>query len=148
MNSRKDGKRERLTDQRRRKELLAQQLQEQNQGLIDKKRKLNQEIVLNQQVIEELLYKDPSEEDSSHGEEYVDSIAETEFSDIASVEIFEPPPRITTTLPAIGIAAATSAKPQARKDTPTPKKRAKKDERKESFEKARAWAIDRKNARE
>ncbi len=69
MNSWKDGKRERLTDQRRRKELLAQQLQERNQGLIDKKRKLNQENVLNQQVIEELLYEDPSEEDSSHGEE-------------------------------------------------------------------------------
>jgi hypothetical protein len=59
MNSRKDGKRERLTDQRRRKELLAQQLQERNQGLIDKKRKLNQEIVLNQQVIEETTIRRP-----------------------------------------------------------------------------------------
>jgi hypothetical protein len=148
MNSRKCVQRERLTNQRRRKGLLAQQLQERNQGLIDTIEKLNQEIALNQQIIEELLYEDPSDKDRSHEEEYADSIVKTEFSDIVSVEIFEPPPRITTTLPAIGIAAATSAKPQARKDTPTPKKRAKKDERKESFEKARAWAIDRKNARE
>jgi hypothetical protein len=144
MNSRKCVQRERLTNQRRRKGLLAQQLQERNQGLIDTIEKLNQEIALNQQIIEELLYEDPSDKDRSHEEEYADSIVKTEFSDIVSVEIFEPPPRITTTLQATGIAAATSAKSQARKDTPTPKK----DERKESFEKARAWAIDRKNTRE
>jgi hypothetical protein len=103
--------------------------------LIDTIERLNQEIALNQQVIEELLYEDPSDEDSSHEGEYVDSIAETEFSDIASVEIFELPPRtnqhiqavigrpvlvqtrptFTNTLPATGTAAATSAKPQARK---------------------------------
>jgi hypothetical protein len=140
--------RESSINQRKRKGLLAKQLQERNQGLIDTIEKLNQEIALNQQIIEELLHEDPSDEDSSHEEEYVNSIAETEFSDIVSVEIFEPPPRITTTLQATSIAAATSAKSPGRKNTLTPKKRIKKDERKESFEKARAWAIDRKNARE
>jgi hypothetical protein len=46
--------------------------------------------------------------------------------------------------------ASPDVKPTAKKkgDTPTPKKRTKKDEMKESFEKARAQALHRKDARE
>jgi hypothetical protein len=155
-------------NQRRRP--LAEQLQERNQGILEAIERLNQELALNEQIIEELLRGDPSDKSSSE-EEYVDSAADTEtFSDIASVEIVDPPPNyhpqtaigrqvpvqkrltLTTTPPAAVAARASSAEAPASaskpKGTSTPKKRTKKDERKESLEKARAWAIDRKNARE
>jgi len=155
-------------NQRRRP--LAEQLQERNQGILEAIERLNQELALNEQIIEELLHGDPRDKSSSE-EEYVDSAADTEtFSDIASVEIVDPPPNyhpqtaigrqvpvqkrltLTTTPPAAVAARASSAEAPASaskpKGTSTPKKRTKKDERKESLEKARAWAIDRKNARE
>jgi len=155
-------------NQRRRP--LAEQLQERNQGILEAIERLNQELALNEQIIEELFRGDPSDKSSSE-EEYVDSAADTEtFSDIASVEIVDPPPNyhpqtaigrqvpvqkrltLTTTPPAAVAARASSAEAPASaskpKGTSTPKKRTKKDERKESLEKARAWAIDRKNARE
>jgi hypothetical protein len=147
--------RKQFDDQQRRRRILAVQLQERNQGLQETIDRLSQEIALNQQVIEELL-EDPS--DGEDSEEYVDSVAESEsFREIASVEIIEPPriphsgtnrrqgysPRAATGGPSSPQSVATS-----KKKATTPKKKTKKDERKESLEKARAWAIDRKNARD
>ena len=157
-------------NQRRRRRPLAEQLQERNQGILEAIERLNQELALNEQIIEELLHRDPSDKSSSE-EEYVDSAADTEtFSDIASVEIVDPPPNyhpqtaigrqvpvqkrltLTTTPPAAVAARASRAEAPASASKPkgnsTSKKRTKRDERKESLEKARAWAIDRKNARE
>ena len=152
-----------------RRRTLAEQLQEQNQGIPEAIERLNQELALNEQIIEELLHGDPRDKSSSE-KEYVDSAADTEtFSDIASIEIVVPTPNhpqtiirrqapvqkrptLTTTPPAAVAARASRAEAPASASKPkgnsTSKKRTKKDERKESLEKARAWAIDRKNARE
>jgi hypothetical protein len=79
-------------NQRRRRRPLAEQLQERNQGILEAIDRLNQEFALNEQIIEDLLHEDPSDKSRSE-EEYVDSVADTEtFSDIASVEIVDPPP--------------------------------------------------------
>ena len=146
--------RKQFDDQQRRRRILAVQLQERNQGLQEIDR-LGQEIALNQQVIEELL-EDPS--DGEDSEEYVDSVAESEsFREIASVEIIEPPiiPHSGTNRrrgysprAAIGGPSSPQSVATSKKKATTPKKKTKKDERKESLEKARAWAIDRKNARD
>jgi len=152
-----------------RRRTLAEELQERNQGILEAIERLNQELTLNEKVIEELLHGDPRNKNSSE-EEHVDSAADTEtFSDIASIEIVVPTPNhpqniirrqapvqkrptINTTPPAAIAARASRAETPASAFKPkgysTSKKRTKKEERKESLEKARAWAIDRKNARE
>jgi len=153
-----------------RRRTLAEKLQERNQGILEAIERLNQELTLNKQVIEELLHGDPRDKSSSE-EEHVDSAADTEtFSDIASIEIVVPTPNyhpqtiirrqapvqkrptLTTTPPAAVAARSSRAEAPASAFKPkgysTSKKRTKKEERKESLEKARAWAIDRKNARE
>ncbi len=79
-------------NKRIRRRTLAEKLQERNQEILEAIERLNQELALNEQIIEELLRGDPSDKSSSE-EEYVDSAADTEtFSDIASVEIVDPPP--------------------------------------------------------
>jgi hypothetical protein len=174
--SRKYEQCEKLIDQRRRQRPLVEQLQEQNQELQETIEGSRQEIEVNLCIIEELLYEDPSEGELSE-EYYEDSIEAESFDDIASVEIIEPPPPIripnihprysvpravaavsvtkeeqTRTVKAKGKQASpdrkVSASAKKKGDTPTPKKRTKQDKRKESFEKARARALDRKNARE
>jgi hypothetical protein len=117
-NHRRYEQREKLVDSRRRRRPLVEQLQERNQGLQEKNTRLYQEIAINERVIEELLYKDPSEKGENKEEHYKDSVEDVEsFDDIAFVEIT---------------------------DIPTSKKKNKKEEIQEAREKARAWALDRK----
>jgi hypothetical protein len=117
-NHRRHEEGEKLVDSRRRRRPLVEQLQERNQGFQDKITKLYQEIAINERVIEELLYKDPSEEGEDEEKHYTDSVEDAEsFDDIAFVEIT---------------------------DIPTSKKKNKKEEIQEGREKARAWALDRK----
>jgi len=78
----------------------------------------NQEIAINERVIEELLFEDPSEKGENEEEHYEDSVEDVEsFDDIAFVEIT---------------------------DIPTSKKKNKKEEIQEEREKARVWALNRK----
>ncbi len=73
---------------------------------------------MNEHVIEELLYEDPSEEGENEEKHYADNVEEAEsFDDITLVEI---------------------------KDIPTSKKKKRKEVIQEEREKTRAWALDRK----
>jgi hypothetical protein len=117
-NHRRYEQREKLVDSRRRRRPLVEQLQERNQGLQEKNTRLYQEIAINERVIEELLFEDPSEKGENEEEHYEDSVEDVEsFDDIAFVEIT---------------------------DIPTLKKKNKKEEIQEGREKARAWALERK----
>ena len=120
-------------ERRQRRCAIIQQLQERNQSIEDKLERLEIELNLNQQIINELL-SDIDQDD----EKYSTSVEST--YEISSVEIIPSPlDRKPRTKAAVVTQAAT---------TPTPKKKTKKEERKESLQKASTWALDRRRERE
>jgi hypothetical protein len=117
-------------ERRQRRRAIIQQLQERNQSIEDKLERLEIELNLN---INELL-SDIDQDD----EKYNTSVESTD--EISSVEIIPSPlDRKLRTKAAVVTQAAT---------TPTPKKKTKKEECKESLQKASAWALDRRRERE
>jgi len=113
-----------------RRNSIVRQLQEQNQGLEDTLESIQIELNLNRQVIEELLAG--NDEDS---EDYSTSVESLEMSSVEIIQSPEPERKLRAQ-------ATTTAIPT------TAQKRNKKQERKESFEKARAWALDRAKDKE
>ena len=123
-------------EKKKRKTRLIQQLQERNNILEDKILHLQDDWNINQRVIEEL-----------QEEQYTSSSEAEETSSILSVEFIESTPQeerkpeARRTRHTIGTPRLTQ--PQ----TPIPRKKTKKEERKEGLERAIAWARDRKNYR-
>jgi hypothetical protein len=156
-------------EHRERRRRLIARLQERNQ-------KLHEEIILNEQIIEELI-DEPEPEQEEYYVDSVEDTESFEIAsvDIIKPPLQRIPylhssykPRAGTGGPELAVQAATVVarerertkitrvkppsefKPAAIKkkgDTPTHKKKNKKDERKEGLEKARAWALDRKKAK-
>jgi hypothetical protein len=114
---------------RQRRRSIIQQLQERNQGIEDTLERLQIELNLNRQIIDELLTDDGDIEDYSTSVEGIE--------EILSVEIIPSPgdrkPR----------AQALAATP-----TQTQKRKTKKEEQKASLDRARAWALDRSRDKE
>jgi hypothetical protein len=107
-----------------RRNSIVRQLQEQNQVLRDTLGRIQIELNLNRQIIEELLAG--NDEDS---EDYSTSVESLELSSVEIIQSPEPERKLRAQ-------ATTTVIPT------TAQKRNKKQERKESFEKARAWALD------
>jgi hypothetical protein len=125
-------------EKKKRKTRLIQQLQERNNILEDKILRLQDDWNINQRVIEEL--QEEQYTSSSEAEE-TSSILSVEFIESTPPEERKPEARITRTRQTIGTPRLTQ--PQ----TPIPRKKTKKEERKEGLERAIAWARDRKNYR-
>lgn len=129
---------------KRRREVLIHQLQERNQELHEKIVRLQREYGSNKRVIEEL-------QGLTSEEEYEDSV-----EDISSVELIEPSasnPFITIAQRGdrIGTGAAQiqdSRGSGTSNNLSTPTRKTKKEERKESLQRASAWALERKRDRE
>jgi hypothetical protein len=132
---------------------LVQHLQERNEGIQEALTRLKHELHINKQIIDRLL----GEGDNSE-EEYEDISIE---DSLPSVEIIEPQQRyyqaargllVGLETPVSRVARSTSAVTTHREQESTPKtttrKKSKQEERKESLQKASAWARDRKNYRE
>jgi hypothetical protein len=124
-------------EKKKRKIILIQQLQERNNTLEDKILRLQSNWKINQRVIEELQ----EEEYTSSEAEETSSILSVEFIESTPPEERKPEARITRTRQTIGTPWLTQAQ------TPIPRKKTKKEERKEGLERAIAWARDRKNHR-
>ena len=130
----------------RRREVLIHQLQERNQELHKKIVRLQREYGSNKRVIEEL-------QGLTSEEEYEDSM-----EDISSVELIEP----SASNPFISVAVAQrgdrigtgAAQIQDSRGSgksnnlSTPTRKTKKEERKESLQRASAWVLERKRDRE
>jgi len=114
-----------------RRNSIVQQLQQRNQGLEDTLERIQIELNLKRKIINELL-ADNSDDNS---EEYSTSV---ESLEISSVEIIASPQpdRKPSARPQLNTVVAAATPTTGRKSN-------KKQERKESFEKARAWALDR-----
>jgi len=125
-------------EKKKRKTRLIQQLQERNNILEDKILRLQDDWNINQRVIEEL--QEEQYTSSSEAEE-TSSILSVEFIESTPPEERKPEARFTRTRQTIGTPWLTQ--PQ----TPIPRKKTKKEERKEGLERAIAWARDRKNHR-
>jgi hypothetical protein len=97
---------------------------------------LQEELNINRQIIEEFV------EDGADSEEHSTSVESIE--DISSIEI------IPTTVEKDRKARAKTQIPVSTMTTATPKQKreSKKEQGKESFEKARAWALDRARDKE
>jgi len=129
---------------KRRREVLIHQLQERNQELHEKIVRLQREYGSNKRVIEEL-------QGLTAEEEYEDSV-----EDISSVELIEPSasnPFITIAQRGdrIGTGPAQiqdSRGSETSNNLSTPTRKTKKEERKESLQRASAWALERKRDRE
>lgn len=129
---------------KRRREVLIHQLQERNQELHEKIVRLQREYGRNKRVIEEL-------QELTSEEEYEDSV-----EDISSVELIEPSasnPFITIAQRGdrIGTGPAQiqdSRGSETSNNLSTPTRKTKKEERKESLQRASAWALERKRDRE
>jgi hypothetical protein len=114
---------------------IIQQLQERNQGLEDSIERLQIELNLNRQIIEEFFT-----DGGAYSKEYSTSVESIE--DISSIEIIpattekdrKPKARVKAQAQ-LPVSTLTTA-------TPKQKRKNKKEERKESFERARAWALD------
>ena len=105
------------TERRRiRRNSIVQQLQQRNQGLEDTLERIQIELNLNRKIIDELL-ADNSDDNS---EEYSTSAESLEISSVEIIAAPQPDRKL-------------SVRPQVNTVV----------ERKESFEKARAWALDR-----
>jgi hypothetical protein len=124
-------------EKKKRRTILIQQLQERNNTLEDKILRLQSNWKINQRVIEELQ----EEEYTSSEAEETSSILSVEFIESTPPEERKPEARITRTRQTIGTPWLTQAQ------TPIPRKKTKKEERKEGLERAIAWARDRKNYR-
>jgi len=124
-------------EKKKRRTILIQQLQERNNTLEDKILRLQSNWKINQRVIEELQ----EEEYTSSEAEETSSILSVEFIESTPPEERKPEARITRTRQTIGTPWLTQAQ------TPIPRKKTKKEERKEGLERAIAWARDRKNHR-
>jgi len=124
-------------EKKKRKIILIQQLQERNNTLEDKILRLQSNWKINQRVIEELQ----EEEYTSSEAEETSSILSVEFIESTPPEERKPEARITRTRQTIGTPWLTQAQ------TPIPRKKTKKEERKEGLERAISWARDRKNYR-
>lgn len=124
---------------KRRREVLIHQLQERNQELHEKIVRLQREYGSNKRVIEEL-------QGLTSEEEYEDSV-----EDISSVELIEPSasnPFITIAQRGdrIGTGPAQiqdSRGSETSNNLSTPTRKTKKEERKESLQRASAWALER-----
>jgi len=125
-------------EKKKRRTILIQQLQERNNTLEDKILRLQSNWKINQRVIEELQEEEYIS--SSEAEETL-SILSAEFIESTPSEERKPKARITRTRQTIGTPWLTQAQ------TPIPRKKTKKEERKEGLERAIAWARDRKNYR-
>jgi len=124
-------------EKKKRRTILIQQLQERNNTLEDKILRLQSNWKINQRVIEELQ----EEEYTSSEAEETSSILSVEFIESTPPEERKPEARITRTRQTIGTPWLTQAQ------TPIPRKKTKKEERKEGLERAISWARDRKNYR-
>ena len=130
--------------QQQRREVLIHQLQERNQELHEKIVRLQREYGRNKCDIEEL-------QELTSEEEYEESV-----EDISSVELIEPSasnPFITIAQRGdrIGTGAAQiqdSRGSEKSNNLSTPTRKTKKEERKESLQRASAWALERKRNRE
>jgi hypothetical protein len=107
-------------------EQIVLQLQEHNRGIEEKLNKLQAELILNRQIVIKLELQIDNQEEYSTSIENIDEI---------SVEII---PSITRKPSGITVAIAAASTP----------KKTKKEERKESLQRASAWALDRRRTRE
>jgi hypothetical protein len=126
-------------EKKRRRTILIQQLQERNNTLEDTILHLQSDWAINQRVFEELQEEEYTSSSEVIEAEETSSILSVEFIKSTPPEEMKPKARTTRTKPTVGTQQVTQAQ------TPIPRKKTKKEERKKGLERAIAWAKDRKN---
>ena len=135
--------------------ILVQQIQERNKGIQETLIRLEHELHTKEQIIEHLLnegssseeYEEISIEDSILSVEAIEGSNQRHYQTARGLQVGLETPVTRTEVNRVARSAGVHKEQESTPRTIT-RKKTKQEERKEGFQKAKAWARDRKNYRE